>query len=401
MPTSVVKVEGPERIADEWWRPRPDGKVMAANIVPPVRDYYRVEDDDGGRFWLFRDGPLNARQVVPARLLRVILPCRYAELQVTTNYSFLRGGSHPGELVLQAASLGHYAIGIADRNTLAGVVRAYSAVKELLRRDRHPGRELDQAAGRRAARNPRRLFAARLSDESRGLQAAVAAAEPGQSTRPRRANAISPSRSRRICRWTSWPSSCRRGRSRIPPSTTGCAGSPASIAAAATSPPPCCSAATMPTRVAYLDNLATQMKVQLVATNDVHYHVARAPGAARRGHRHPPQMHRRGAGLPPLRLGRAASQAGRRRWSGCSASIRTRSSASARSSIAANSASSSSPTSIRSMYEGGETPMQKLERLTWKGAACRYPEGIPEKVVDEPAQGVRPDRAARRSRPTS
>ena len=55
---------------------------------------------------------------------------RYAELQVTTNYSFLRGGSHPGELVFEAAKLGHYAIGIADRNTLAGVVRAYSAVKD-------------------------------------------------------------------------------------------------------------------------------------------------------------------------------------------------------------------------------------------------------------------------------
>src|SRR3954453_20245601 len=54
----------------------------------------------------------------------------YAELQVTTNYSFLRSGSHPGELVFQAASLGHYAIGIADRNTLAGVVRAYAAVKD-------------------------------------------------------------------------------------------------------------------------------------------------------------------------------------------------------------------------------------------------------------------------------
>jgi protein ImuB len=56
----VVKVEGPERIADEWWRPRPTGKVMPANIVPPARDYYRIEDNDGGRFWLFRDGPLNA-----------------------------------------------------------------------------------------------------------------------------------------------------------------------------------------------------------------------------------------------------------------------------------------------------------------------------------------------------
>ena len=51
----------------------------------------------------------------------------YAELQVTTNYSFLRGGSHPQELVEQAIKLGHTAIGITDRNTLAGVVRAFAA----------------------------------------------------------------------------------------------------------------------------------------------------------------------------------------------------------------------------------------------------------------------------------
>jgi protein ImuB len=55
----IVRIEGPERIADEWWRPQPGGKLMPANIVPPVRDYYRVEDNDGGRFWLFRDGSLN------------------------------------------------------------------------------------------------------------------------------------------------------------------------------------------------------------------------------------------------------------------------------------------------------------------------------------------------------
>ncbi|TBR22718.1 MAG: PHP domain-containing protein, partial [Reyranella sp.] len=51
----------------------------------------------------------------------------YAELQVTTNYSFLRGGSHPQELVERAIELGHTAIGITDRNTLAGVVRAFAA----------------------------------------------------------------------------------------------------------------------------------------------------------------------------------------------------------------------------------------------------------------------------------
>lgn len=56
----VVRVEGPERLADEWWRPRSNGKQMPANIVPPVRDYYRVEDNEGGRFWLFRDGSVNS-----------------------------------------------------------------------------------------------------------------------------------------------------------------------------------------------------------------------------------------------------------------------------------------------------------------------------------------------------
>ena len=55
----IVRVQGPERIADEWWRSRPPTKVVPANIVPPVRDYYRVEDKDGARFWVFRDGMVN------------------------------------------------------------------------------------------------------------------------------------------------------------------------------------------------------------------------------------------------------------------------------------------------------------------------------------------------------
>ena len=53
----------------------------------------------------------------------------YAELQVTSNFSFLRGGSHPEELVLRAAELGIGAIALTDRNTLAGVVRAHVAAK--------------------------------------------------------------------------------------------------------------------------------------------------------------------------------------------------------------------------------------------------------------------------------
>jgi error-prone DNA polymerase len=53
----------------------------------------------------------------------------YAELAVTSNYSFLRGASHPEELVTAAAALGLAAVGIADRNSLAGVVRAHVAAR--------------------------------------------------------------------------------------------------------------------------------------------------------------------------------------------------------------------------------------------------------------------------------
>jgi error-prone DNA polymerase len=54
----------------------------------------------------------------------------YAELQVTTNFSFLHGASHPDELVATAAALGHQAIAITDHNSLAGIVRAHHAAKE-------------------------------------------------------------------------------------------------------------------------------------------------------------------------------------------------------------------------------------------------------------------------------
>src|ERR1041384_6936332 len=53
----------------------------------------------------------------------------YTELQVTTNFSFLRGGSHPEEMVEQAYALGYKEIAITDRNTLAGMVRAHVAAK--------------------------------------------------------------------------------------------------------------------------------------------------------------------------------------------------------------------------------------------------------------------------------
>jgi len=53
----------------------------------------------------------------------------YAELLTASAFSFLEGASHPEDLVNQAQTLGHVAIGIADINTVAGVVRAHAAAK--------------------------------------------------------------------------------------------------------------------------------------------------------------------------------------------------------------------------------------------------------------------------------
>ncbi|HEU0066375.1 MAG TPA: error-prone DNA polymerase, partial [Sphingomonas sp.] len=53
----------------------------------------------------------------------------FADLVAATNFSFLDGASHPADMVARAVELGHCGIGIADRNTVAGVVRAHDALK--------------------------------------------------------------------------------------------------------------------------------------------------------------------------------------------------------------------------------------------------------------------------------
>jgi error-prone DNA polymerase len=66
------------------------------------------------------DGPLPQLEGQPP----------YAEIAVTSNFSFLRGASKPEELMAAAYGYAYEAIGIADRNTLAGVVRAYAAFED-------------------------------------------------------------------------------------------------------------------------------------------------------------------------------------------------------------------------------------------------------------------------------
>ncbi|MFZ3236416.1 MAG: DNA polymerase Y family protein [Stellaceae bacterium] len=51
----VKQADGPERIAEEWWRPE-GSDAVGMGTAGAIRDYYRVEDEEGRRFWLFRAG---------------------------------------------------------------------------------------------------------------------------------------------------------------------------------------------------------------------------------------------------------------------------------------------------------------------------------------------------------
>ena len=53
---AVVKAEGPERIAPEWWRGEQD--MM-------TRDYFRLEDEEGRRFWVYREGLFGRETKMP------------------------------------------------------------------------------------------------------------------------------------------------------------------------------------------------------------------------------------------------------------------------------------------------------------------------------------------------
>jgi len=77
------------------------------------------------------EGNINLRATSRSSRLRgsSLHDC-YAELDVVSNFSFLRGASHPDELVSRAAELGYAAVGMTDVNSLAGIVRAHQAAKQ-------------------------------------------------------------------------------------------------------------------------------------------------------------------------------------------------------------------------------------------------------------------------------
>jgi len=304
---------------------------------------------------------------------------KYAELQVTTNYSFLRSGSHPGEFVSRAASLGHNAIGIADRNTLAGVVRAYSAVKEFYEETAIPeeswiklivGARLETKDGysllaypmdldgykrlsrlltvgnRRAAKEQCELYFEDIAQHAEGLIAIVLPprdiGDPAFHDRLRKLARLFGDR-------------CYLA------GTVLFRGNDAE-------------------RLADLDNLAAQTKVPLIATNDVHYHV--------------PERRALHDVITAIRHTCTVEELGFRRFASAERHLKPaeemrklfRKHPHAVENIQrvverCNFSLKELRYQFLDEHEGGETPMQKLERLTWEGAAFRYPKGASDKII--------------------
>jgi error-prone DNA polymerase len=301
----------------------------------------------------------------------------YAELQVTTNYSFLRGGSHPQELVERAIELGHTAIGITDRNTLAGVVRAFAAS----RHEKHPkdpkydrikflvGSRLETRDGYSLLVYPTDLDAYKrlsrlltlgnrrtekgqcdigfddLAEYAEGLLAIILPPRKPEET-------VFRDRLQKLA-------DLFKGR--------------------------CYLAASMlyrgddARRLVLLDDLADRHGVKLVATNDVHYHM--------------PERRALQDVVTAIRLGCTVEELGFRHFASAERHLKEPAEmarlfrryphAIAHTQEIVNRCSFS----LRHLtyqypvvYEGGEAPMDKLKRLTWEGADWRYPDGVPKEV---------------------
>ncbi len=288
----------------------------------------------------------------------------YTELQVTTNYSFLRGASEPRELVVAAAALGLSGIAITDRNTLAGVVQAHAAARDVglrlvvgVRLDLTDGASLlcyptDAAAYSRLTRLLTLGKRRALKGECQLSRADVEAHAEGQiflvlppdapdaafAAELRRWGDLCPRRVYLAAQWRFRGDDHRR--------------------------------------LAVLAELAAEAGTPLVATNDVHYHEParrslqdvltciregctlaeagwRLEANAERHLKRPEEMARLFARYPEA-VARSSEIAERCRFV---------------------------LTDLTYAYPAeGEDPQQRLERLTWEGAAKRYPEGIPPKI---------------------
>ncbi len=297
---------------------------------------------------------------------------RYAELAVTSNFSFLRGASHPDELAIQAATLGYHAIAITDRNSLAGVVRAHIAAKDARIRlivgcrlvfqdvdwlsllvyptNRAAYGQLCQLltlGKRRATKGECHFTLDDVRDYQEGLLAVVVLSDPTMT------DAASTLRElRRVFDADRLSLAIQRLYGQDDRE-----------------------------RLEALEALGRRCRVPLVVTNDAHYHVAE---------RKPLQDV-----LTCIREGCTIDTAGFRLFANAERHLKAPDEmarlfaswpeAIDRTVEIADRASGFTLDELRYEYPDevcpvGLTPMQHLENLTWQGAALHYPDGVPDKV---------------------
>lgn len=296
---------------------------------------------------------------------------RYAELHCLSNFSFLRAASHPDELVARAAELGYTALAVTDRHSLAGVVEAHAAAKEaklklLIGAEIHPSDApsmvllaTDRAAyGRlarlltlgksRAPKGECRLTFADLATYGEGLLACLFA-DPAAQTPP---TARQLSAYRELF-----------GDRAYLLAETHCG--PDDLA-----------------WFAGLRELSRRAKVPLAAAGGVYYHA--------------PQRRPLQDVLTAVRLGRPVAECGRALFANAERHLHALDEldllyhplpgAIARSAEVADRCRFSLD-ELRYEYPeelapAGITPAEYLRKLTWDGAAERYPAGVPAKVRD-------------------
>lgn len=292
----------------------------------------------------------------------------YCELHAKTNFSFLEGASHPDELVRRAAEIGCPAVALTDRASLAGVVRAHIAAKEVgiklvIGAEIEPEDSLpvvlwatDRASygrlcrlitlGRRRAEKGRcTLSFADVAEHAEGLLAGVI-------PRLQRPDAVLPrlreyrdlfgDRGYLLCELYFGPNDRRRRE--------------------------------------WLHELSRQSRLPVLAAGDVYYHHAGRAALA--------------DVLAAIRLGTTVDRLGALRfanaqrclktpeemdalWYGFSEAVRRTEEVSDRCRFSLDELRYEYP---RELSPDGESPSEYLARLTWEGAHRRYPQGIPDKV---------------------
>ncbi|MBI1827747.1 MAG: error-prone DNA polymerase [Planctomycetes bacterium] len=297
---------------------------------------------------------------------------RYVELAVTSNFTFLRGASHPDELVHQAAQLHHAAIAVTDWNSLAGVVRAHVAAKEagipfivgcrlvftepdwlsvlVYPTDRAAyGRlcRLLTLGKRRAPKGECHLTLTDLREHHEGLLAVAFFSSPAP---------IDVSQTLSVLRDTFDGDRLSLAITRLYcPDDAG--------------------------QILRIQTLSEQWRIPLVAVNDVHYHVA--------------ERHALQDVLTCIRHTCTLSEAGFRLFPNGERYLKApdvmarlfvdHPEALARTIDIADRVRGFNLDQLRYEYPDetcspGLTPMEHLRRLTWQGANDRYPQGVPDKV---------------------